>query len=77
MSFQLHLNKAWMGAWLDAVATGDSAMSHRALASVERHGGLPAAVEAARARNLHLVELSDDRGVRQVAASAAPITTLC
>ena len=77
VSFQENLNEAWLGAWLDAVAAGTSAMSQRAISSIEKHGGLATAVAAARARQVHLAELVDETGKRLVAASQHPITTLC
>lgn len=66
-----------MGAWLDAVADGYGAASHRPVAVIERHGGLDAAIAAAKCRNVHLVELMDDSGKRLVAASRTPFRSLC
>jgi len=39
--------------------------------------GLPAAIAAAEARDLHLVELTDDKGKLLVAASRHPFSALC
>lgn len=77
MSFQANLDQAWIGAWLDAVADGYGTVSHRALATVERHGGIEAAVAAAKARKIHLAAMTDDSGRPSIAASRAPIRSLC
>ena len=71
------MDDSWLGDWLDAVATGAATMSQRALTSVEAHGGLGAAVVAARARGVHLLRLTDDKGKALVAASTTPFETLC
>ena len=44
-------------------------MSQRARALADRNDGLDAAVAAAKARGLHLAELTDDKGTLLVAAS--------
>ncbi len=67
----------WIAGWLDAVAAGTATMSQRQLTSIEVHGGVAAVVAAARDRGVHLVRLTDDRGVDLVAASFHPITVLC
>lgn len=66
-----------MGAWLDAVAEGYAAVSQRAVSAIDRHGGIDAAILAARSRNVHLAELVDDSGRRLIAASRQPIRALC
>lgn len=77
MSFQANLDQAWIGAWLDAVADGYGAVSQRPLRTIERHGGLEAAIAAAKSRNVHLAEMTDETGKRLVAASRLPIRALC
>ena len=52
-------------------------MTRRKLASVERLAGLPAVVDAAKMRGIHLLLLTDDRGDRLVAASRHPFEVLC
>lgn len=77
MSFQSHLDQAWIGAWLDTVADGYGTLSQRAVSAIDRHGGIEVAISAAKSRNVHLVEMSDDSGKRLVAASRAPFRALC
>ncbi len=77
MSFQSNLDQAWVGAWLDAVADGFQSASRRPVSMIERHGGLEAAIAAARSRNVHLMEIVDDSGKRLVAASRTPFRELC
>jgi hypothetical protein len=67
----------WIGDWIDAVEAGRLTMSQRSIASIEAHGGLAVAIEKARAKGVHLVELTDDAGKRLVAASKETFTTLC
>jgi hypothetical protein len=67
----------WIAAWLDAVAAGTATMSQRQVTSIEVHGGVDAVVAAAMARRVHLVRLTDDRGVDLVAAGRHPFTVLC
>lgn len=77
MSFQTDLDRAWIGAWLDAVANGQGVTSQRVLSTIERHGGLEAVIAAAKSRNVHLLEMSDGEGKRLVAASRTPFRALC
>lgn len=67
----------WMETWIASVADGSATMSQRSVASVERNGGIDSAVEAARARGVHLVRLTDDEGKALIAASLHPFETLC
>lgn len=67
----------WIADWIDAVQSGEATMSQRARSSIDAHGGLDAVIEAARARGVHLVQLTDDKGKLLVAASREPFTTLC
>ena len=68
---------SWLGDWLDEVAASAATMSQRAMTSIESHGGIDAAIAAARARGVHLLALTDDKGKRLVAASRHPFDTLC
>lgn len=77
MSFHASLDQAWIGAWLDAVAQGSGAVSQRALVAIERHGGLDAAIAAAKMRNVHLTEVVDTTGKLAIAASRVPVRSLC
>ena len=52
-------------------------MSQRARSSIDSNGGINAAIEAAEARGVHLVELTDDKGQRIVATSRHPFNPLC
>ena len=67
----------WLTSWLDAVEDGSATMSQRARSAIDRNGGLAAAIDAAKARGVHLVELTDDKGNLLVAASRHPFTSLC
>ncbi len=67
----------WIAGWLDAVAAGTATMSQRQMASIDVHGGTAAVVTAARNRGVHLVRLTDGRGVDLVAASLHPFIVLC
>ena len=67
----------WIAKWLDAVAGGSATMSQRARTSIDAHGGIGAAVAAAQARGVHLVQLTDDKGKVLVAANREPFETLC
>lgn len=62
----------WMETWIASVAEGRATMSQRSLATVERNGGVAFAVEAAKARGVHLVRLTDDEGKVVIAASLHP-----
>lgn len=77
VSFQANLDRAWIGAWLDAVAAGYGTVSRRPLRTIERHGGLEAAIAAAQSRSVHLAEMMDETGKRLVAASRLPFRSLC
>ncbi len=67
----------WADAWLDRVAAGDLTMSQRALTVIEAKGGLAPVIAAARARGIHLVRLTDDKGKVLIAASVDPFEVLC
>lgn len=67
----------WAEAWLDEVVSGKLTMSQRAMTTVEGTGGLAPVIAAAKARGLHLVQLTDDKGKGLIAASREPFVTLC
>ena len=71
------LDPLWIEKWLDAVEDGRATMSQRTVSSIEAHGGLQAAVDAARLKGVHLVKLTDDKGNVLVAASLHPFEALC
>ena len=69
--------EAWAAEWIDAVASGSSAMSARSVATIDRRGGgLRKVAAAARRRRVHLVLLEDDKGRAVVAASTKPFKVL-
>jgi hypothetical protein len=70
-------NARWMESWIGSVATGEASMSQRKRTSIDAHGGIDAAIAAARSKGVHLVQLTDDKGDILVAASREPIDTLC
>ena len=70
-------NLIWIENWLGAVEDGRATMSQRSVSSIETHGGLQAAVDAARTKGVHLVKLTDDGGKILVAASRHPFEPLC
>ena len=63
--------------WVNSVATGDATMSQRNFKWVEANGGLSKLVQTAKARGVHLVQLTDDQGNELIAASQEPFNTLC
>ncbi len=67
----------WIAQWLDAVAAGSATMSQRARSSIDAHGGIEPVIAAAKARGVHLLQLTDDRGKVLVAASRDAFETLC
>jgi hypothetical protein len=78
MSAQTTIETEWATAWLDAVADGSSTMSQRSLKRIEEQGGgISHVVKLARARGVHLLQLTDDKGNDLVAASTKPFKVLC
>ena len=71
------IDEDWLDVWLSAVADGSATMSQRAMTSIEARGGINAAIAVAKAKRVHLVQLTDDKGKLLVAASREPFTTLC
>ena len=66
-----------LDSWLASVVAGEATMSQRGVRWVEAQGGLEAVVAAAKARHVHLVQLTDDQGGVLIAASLHPFTALC
>ena len=67
----------WVTRWLDAVRDGTATMSQRTRSSIDAHGGLEAVITSAKAKGVHLVQLTDDKGRLLIAASLKPFKTLC
>ena len=63
--------------WLTSVASGEATMSQRGVRWIGAQGGLDVVVAAAKARGVHLVQLTSDEGKTLIAASVHPFTTLC
>jgi len=70
-------NESWFTRWLAPVADGTTTMSQRQLSSIDAHGGIDAAVAAARQAGVHLAQFVDDKGVVLIAATPDPVTLLC
>lgn len=63
--------------WMGDVVDRPGAMTQRKRSVVESWpGGIDALLGEARSRGVHLVELTDDRGTRLIAASIHPFTVL-
>jgi len=63
--------------WLESVASGEATMSQRNFKWVETNGGLTKLVHAAKARGVHLLQLTDDKDNELIAASTKPFVALC
>lgn len=63
--------------WLSSVVSGEATMSQRGTRWVDAQGGLDAVVDAAKARGVHIVQLTDDQGKQLIAASLQPFEVLC
>ena len=71
-------SEQWAADWLSTVADGSNTMSQRKLTSIEQHGGGLDVVRAvAKAKGVHLVLLTDDKGNELVAASTHPFKVIC
>ena len=67
----------WARRWLSAVAEGRNTMSQRKLASIEKRGGGIELVKAMASKlDVHLVQLTDDKGNVLVAASKHPFKVI-
>ena len=69
--------KQWITTWLESVAGGSSPLSQRSLSSIEKHGGLGAAIVMAVEKNVHLLLVEDEAGREIVAASKRPFKVIC
>jgi hypothetical protein len=67
----------WIAKWLDAVQDGSAKMSQRRRSWIDHNGGVEAVVAAAKKRDVHLAELTDDKGNLLVVASRHPFRSLC
>lgn len=77
-SENVHPDHAWAHAWFDSVVSGAGTMSQRKLTSIAKHGGgIETVKRLARARNVHLLLLEDDKGDKLVAASLKPFEVIC
>ncbi len=70
-----HDEDTWAADWIDSVT--DGSMTQRKLTTVERHGGLSQLLRTAEARGVHLLLLTDDKGVDLIAASKHPFKVIC
>ena len=68
----------WVEQWLDAVRRGATSMSQRKLKRLEDFpGGVSAVRRLAKKKGVHLLLLTDDKGVELVAASSSPFKIIC
>ena len=77
MTGSIKSGEVWIAEWLDAVQDGRASMSQRRRSSVDQNGGLEEVIAAAKQRDVHLTELTDDRGNLLIAASRHPFRSLC
>ena len=68
---------SWIAKWLDAVRDGRSTMSQRSRTVIDARGGVEMAKSEARKRGVHLVELTNDKGRKLIAASNIEFKALC
>ena len=66
----------WAESWLEDVAQGKLSMSQRKLSRIEERCGIDELKRMATSRGVHLLQLTDDKGVVLVAASMHPFTVL-
>ena len=66
----------WSEAWMLQVANQPTSMTQRKLDVVKARGGIAALKRSAKKHGVHLVQLTDDRGVDLVAASTKPFKVL-
>jgi len=77
MTGSIKSETAWIAEWLDAVQDGSASMSQRRRSSIDKNGGLEEVIAAAKQRDVHLEELTDDNGNLLVAANRHPFRSLC
>ena len=69
--------RAWCDAWMSKVASEPASMTQRKVDSVKaKGGGVVMLKRSAKAHGVHLVQLTDDRGVVLIAASGKPFKVL-
>lgn len=62
---------------LDSVADGTFTMSQRKLSTIEKWGGIKGIKKLAEKRNVHLLQVEDDKGIELIAASVKPFKITC
>ena len=68
---------AWCEAWMREVASNPASMTQRKFdVVVSKGGGVSVLKKRAKKHGVHLVQLTDDRGVVLVAASTKPFKVL-
>ena len=67
----------WAEKWLTTVANGSNNMSQRKLSSVAKHGGIESVKGIARQKGVHLLQITDDKGVELITASMQSFTVIC
>ncbi len=67
----------WAINWLDSVADDSNTMSQRKLSSIEKRGGLEIVKSLAQERDVHLLQIEDDKGNELIAASKKPFKIIC
>lgn len=67
----------WAEEWLTSVANGSNTMSQRKLSSVTKHGGIESVKGIAQQKGVHLLQVTDDKGVELIAASTQPFMVIC
>ena len=77
MASSIKSGKVWIAEWLDAVQDGSASMSQRRRSSIDKNSSLEEVIAAAKQRDVHLAELTDDKGNLLVAASRHPFRSLC
>ena len=74
---QITTGEAWCDEWMSKVADEPASMSQRKLDVVKAKGGGVAVLKrSAKARGVHLLQLTDDRGIELVAASTKSFKVL-
>jgi len=69
--------EAWCDNWMDTLAANPASMTQRKLDSVRaKGGGLSVLKRSAKAHGVHLLQITDDRGVELIAASTHPFKIL-
>lgn len=77
MTDTIETSDLWLAKWFEAVEENGFATSQRTRSWIDLNGGLPAVVAAAKARGIHLAELTGDGGQLFVVASRCRFEALC